>query len=133
MPDNRTRAQELASQGYNGAEIAELLGISKQAVSKMRLERTTEPGEDDNIRFRRARADMTEAKARQERLKADEMAGILVRRDAVDKVAESFKRRINTASERIKKLPGGKDGVEIMKEALRGFDAEIESYLEGDA
>ena len=127
--DNKARALELKAQGLNGSQIAEQLGVTKQAVSKFLCGEGSTDNSDDNGRYRKARADLTEAKAIQEKLKALELAGDLVRRQCVDAVVESFKGRIRRASERVSKLPYGRDANEILKEALRGLDNEIEAML----
>ena len=127
--DNKERALALKREGLNGSQIAEQLGITKQAVSKFLCGDASTDDSDDNGRYRKARADLTEAKATQERLRSLEMAGHLVRREAVDQVVRSFESRVRRASERVAKLPYGRDANEILKEALRGLDNEIETML----
>lgn len=127
--DTKARALALKSEGLNGAQIAEQLGVTKQYISKALNGSGSTDDSDDNGRYRKARADLTEAKAEQERLRSLEMAGKLVRRDAVDAVVRSFEARVRRASERVAKLPYGRDANEILREALRGLDNEIQAML----
>lgn len=127
------QALALQAEGKTHAEIASLMGRSRQRVTqwlKEGLDRPDIPAPvvvvspeeaDVAARFKLARAIEKEAQARLATLKADEQQGRLVQRTLLDDLLLELGATVEVISNRMKKESPA--SVEILREGIGRFDA----------